>query len=233
MNQTELNLLRSTIADAEASLQSLRQYLTDKRKELGAATIAPMPPAELERELHVCIDKHLDRISQGSAPHVPTHVSKGRVPGDLFEEIFRVLLRDTLHDAVPKYIATLQYRHGAPFADRPRLVESITKEIARIEAEEEVLVDKLNSLGVAVQHRPEVKQRRETERVQKERAERLAANRRTREAAINERHAKDLEIERRRAAGENIFCLPDPPDTKVMTPSNYLAEQNADRPPAA
>jgi hypothetical protein len=82
------------------------------------------------------------------------------------------------------------YASGPASTKRADEVARLTGELARLEAEEEALIDGMNAAGIPVPHRPEVLARREVETRRREQAENAAADREAREAQLDARHAR-------------------------------------------
>jgi hypothetical protein len=64
------------------------------------------------------------------------------------------------------------YKAGPASGERPALLERLRAELGEVEAAEERLVDELLAHGIVVAHRDEVVKRRETERRDRDNAER-------------------------------------------------------------
>ncbi len=87
-------------------------------------------------------------------------------------------------------VRQVEYQPGPASSERPAVVAQLEAELAEMEAAEESMVDAMREHGLTVEHRPEVKQRREEERSRREREEQAVRFRVARETAINRAHAE-------------------------------------------
>lgn len=95
---------------------------------------------------------------------------------------------DQAKETFAKLARSYTYTAGPPQAERAGVIAKLEAELAELERAEEALVDDAAAVGVKLEHRPEVTQRRERERSQRERAERAAeAERRSADAAAEAR----------------------------------------------
>lgn len=85
-------------------------------------------------------------------------------------------------------VGRMPYTAGAPAAERPALIAKLEQELAALEATDEALVDRARLAGVTIEHRPEVVERRETERRQRELEDARGAALRDRQAAVDARY---------------------------------------------
>ena len=84
-------------------------------------------------------------------------------------------------------VARVQYAEGPSQADRPAILDRLTRELQELEADEEGAIDAMNAAGVQIAHRPEVVERREQAARVKEIEERRSVDSRQRQAAIDNR----------------------------------------------
>jgi hypothetical protein len=94
-------------------------------------------------------------------------------------------------DLLRALVTQVSYEPGPATIERPALTESLMRGLMTLEAAEEALIDSAASSGVVIAHRPEVVQRRETERLRQEREAQAVAARKAREVALNASHAEE------------------------------------------
>ena len=186
----------------QASIAELRRAIDAKAAESVQARAALPPPAELIATAERLVDergaqwweKNEYAFFSGLAGH--PGFEQGR-PAELpvpahapMPDGARCALEPaTMKALYREAIRARRYEAGLPAAERPARLEQVARELAELQALEEQCVDQANEDGVRIDHRPEVSQRRETERRQREAAEASAADRRQREAAIDAGHA--------------------------------------------
>ncbi len=199
------------------NLAELRQRIKDKAAELVAATHALPPAEELIANAETLVDRagaawkretgrtflgvlagrraeprmlalmesstrgprlpkepaFLWRLGESLPFEVRCAFSPGAVKRELREGIAALMA-----DYVGRVVAS---------ADRDKLLARLEQELRELGQAEERLVDEMNAAGITVEHRAEVKQRRETEAHTKALADRKAEKERERERALDAR----------------------------------------------
>jgi hypothetical protein len=206
---------REATRSVARSIAELRRELAEKRRELEHARSAPLPPADVERRIASFVDAQRARWSAEHARSVvgafgtateETGMAVARLArlDKLRFEDLCALLPDAMKSSLVSLCAAVSYDAGPAENDRARVIERLESELRELEQAEEAVVDEALEAGVTVEHRPEVVERRDGERL---RAERIAAA----EAAQKARDAVSAEY---RALG---------------APSPYLTNAAADR----
>jgi hypothetical protein len=186
---------------AMAGLADLRAAIADKRKEIQYLRQAPPPRAEVEAGLLALLERrYRDHHAQMHQRVLAAVASPGRGwpaphPGEGYlMPLAEALLYAALKAGVPQYVTDMPYSPGEATESRPARIAALEAELAKLEASEVEVVDAMRSRGLAVEHRPEVRQRREQEArrqalQQEDEAERRAAEQRL-DAAHAERAGK-------------------------------------------
>lgn len=176
---------RETVTE---TLAALRDGITGKRRELERARSAPAPRAEILQTFSARVDRFAAEY-RAAHTHELLRVSfAARDP--LNWEQACVFLAPVLKSGMAETLKSLDYTEGLPAVERPAEIERLTRELTELEQAEEQFVDGLLAQGIMVEHRHEVKQRRESERLRAEERAAADANRAAREAAINQHHAQ-------------------------------------------
>jgi hypothetical protein len=79
-----------------------------------------------------------------------------------------------------------EYEPGPPSSEREGIIEQMARELVALEQHEESAIDAATAAGVPLAHRPDVIQRRETERRRAELENQAVPDREAREAALNQ-----------------------------------------------
>jgi hypothetical protein len=107
-----------------------------------------------------------------------------------------------LKDAMAAWLRGQDYHDGLPAAERPAVIARLQAELEAAKAAEEALVDEMNGAGLAVEHRPDVRERRDRAERDRTSRDREAEARAERETRLNERHAA---ANRRRVVRPNVL----------------------------
>ncbi len=202
-----ISTLRQKLAGATQTLQSevagLRTQIAAKTKELSTAQGAPYPPDELAARMRAWLHAHLDHLHREYGRLVPNTMGPQeqtpRAPGGREELLLVLLMRESLDAAIPGFIARLgDYGWGPPSAERPALIEKLSRELSELKQAEENVVDSAAAAGVMIAHREEVVQARAARARTREREEQAARDRAAREEAIN------LQYQEQRMRGRSV-----------------------------
>lgn len=189
--------LAAALRSASADVATLREQIRTRRRERDAATTAPCPPDEVVARFEAWVDQTgawwrsetgaglvMHAFGAAAGPKSPwgpdATVQWGALCG-----LFAPMLKQEFGELV----RATAYVAGPASAARAGLVERLERELAEVESTEERLIDEAATAGVQIAHRPEVVQRREAERLKRERAEAAEVVRLAHEAAINARPA--------------------------------------------
>lgn len=193
--------LTSATDSITGEIAKLRASIAEKRKALGNATGAPRPVEEIIRDRipetvaesgRIWLRDRGSSLIRGDHSLGSTKAGSVRLPWtfqeappwgaicagcpDLATEILETLIRQVPYEA------------GPATSDRAAVIARLERDLAELEAVEEGIVDQAAEAGVAIQHRPEVVQRRNTEARRRELEEQKARDRAARETALNEAH---------------------------------------------
>jgi hypothetical protein len=169
----------AAIKSASADVASLRAQIRAKRTERAAAHGAPCPPDEVIARFEAWVDELATwwRRERG-ADAVKHCFGAPEAPKSPWNPNDQVRWADLCGFAGPALKASFaelvhatEYTPGPTTAARPGVVERLDRELAELEATEEALIDQAVAAGVQIAHRPEVLERREAERLKRERAE--------------------------------------------------------------
>lgn len=188
--------IRQATATVQDNIAELRAAITAKRDELTRATRAAAPPAEVIERFDRWVDEmaayhHREygtglvtqRFGAAEGPRAPWGLREAVTWGELCAFAGEVVKAN-----FAQVVRTTEYTPGPASKDRGAIVARLEAELGELETREEQLVDEAGAAGVVIAHRPEVLERRTTEARRRELAEQAAADRREREAAINQRH---------------------------------------------
>lgn len=216
-------------AAAHEKLAAHRTDLKNLARERQAAATAPLPLDEVLETIPAVVEAQAQKwlTEQGYALY---GTSRSLASAQCAGRVEKVILPDGLAafgaqcvanpaaaaDYLAAIVKRLDYKAGPRSSERASRVMSLDAAIAAAGAEEEALVDRMLEAGLRVEHRPEVLQRRETERLQAERDAAAVTRRAGREAQINARHAEH--VAQRRPGQANVVR---PARTPIR--SNYLA----------
>jgi hypothetical protein len=189
--------------EVRADLDSVRELIAAKGREIQKILEAPPPPEERiatharlvdakasawERAYWPGFLLRLDGAlsNQDLAGHVSSARRQPELPStlDLDPDGARCFFRGSEMKAdFARVLRAHPYEAGPASGERPALLERLRAELVELEAAEEDAVDKLNAQGVMVAHRVAVVERRErAERAGQLEAERLKNRRHTEEA---------------------------------------------------
>ncbi len=193
-------IMAATAATAD-TLIDLRKNIATIRGQLSDLESKPLPRAELILHTQQYIDLAVARFIEKEGPTLVRTLGAPRdtprLPQYMSDnDFFNVLLLSAARDAVPSFVAKLEYEEGIPSAQRPALIEGLKQDLARLEVEDEKLVDDIcdtgraTGTGITAHHRPEVLQRREAESRKRQLSEQNELDRAARESQINRRHAE-------------------------------------------
>ncbi len=218
--------LRKRLAASTASMQGeiagLRRQIVETRTRLERTRNAPLPLEEIRGVIPTVIREAgawwLAQYGSGllygeNALGSPKPARSRTLPWALTEPIPWAALAaakpDLAEEILGNLVAAVHYEPGIRSDDRPALIAKLESELRELETAEEAMIDDAAAAGVLVQHRPEVTHRREGERAAREREERAVADRKAREAALNQEYENQRQLrERQRKEG---------------TPSSYLS----------
>ncbi len=177
---------RSAIGSASDEILQLRNAMVAKRREIETLRGMPVPPAEVEARVRVKVGEEGARYLDGFRSAVKASGAvegQGRGICGAAATVRSVRLPDGLGGwpalcaadpeaavaRVMTLVGLLNLDHGPAAADRPSLIDGLMRELAELEATEEAAVDEAISLGLKLEHRPAVVQRRATEAERKKR----------------------------------------------------------------
>lgn len=184
---------RSAIGSASDEILQLRNAMVAKKREIEMLRALPVPPAEVEARVRVKVHEEGElflrrfrsNVTAASAPSSkePAKPLQGRGICVASATARSVRLPDgmgswpALCAADPEaavahvmaLVRLLKLEHGPAAADRPALIDAMIRELAELEATEEAAVDEAIGLGLKLEHRPAVVQRRATEAERKKR----------------------------------------------------------------
>lgn len=185
---------------------AVRKQIDGKRWELEHATQAPLPPAEVKAERIPALVA--ERGAAWLREHGPALLAAGTYahralasPGaDGYIELpnlsdwFGITCAADPARATALLSALIDrvgYEPGPASQDRPALITRLSRELADLEAAEEAAVDQAAAAGVKIEHRADVRQRREREARQRELDARRLADQSARQAALDARHQQE------------------------------------------
>jgi hypothetical protein len=193
------------VASITDSIATRRQKISKTLERISFEQSAPVPTAETVARVPDVIDvkgrywleNHGRSVFTGSYPYEssglgsPAYSDASRAQLPDMKDWFSVLCvghpelaRQILEGLVTAAMQDVQA--GAPSDKRAALLKRLHAELAELERLDEEEVDASAAAGVQITHRPEVLQRRETERLRQERVEVAAAAQRERQRRIDE-----------------------------------------------
>jgi hypothetical protein len=201
--------LKAKLSRATEEIQSLRAKIAEKQEALLTARDAPVPLAEIEERIRLDVaataacwldERGRSVLAAFSGPET----WNPRAPAPLrwsFSPVGPAYLQalpwgalcaaqpDAAVEILTAIVHQVDYEPGAPSADRPALIARLTAELAELERAELEIVDEAVAGGLAIDHRPEVIERRRNAERQREVEAQAIANRKSREAALDAQHA--------------------------------------------
>lgn len=217
-------------AAAHAKLAALRAELKTLERERQAAADAPLPleevletiPAIVEAQANAWLKSHgfalYGRDRSLASAKCAGRPEKVVMPDGMTEFGAQCVAAPATAAAfLAAIVQRLPYKAGPRSSERAGRIIQVDAAIAATSTEEEALVDRMRDAGLRVEHRADVLQRREAERLQAERDAALVIRRAGREAQINARHAQH--VAQRRPGPAAVVR---PPRTQVH--SRYLAQ---------
>lgn len=213
MNTTTTNLIatfRTKLAEATTNarleIDAIRATITGLQRRLEIVTNGPLPAADVRVKIRACVDASAQYFVREHQAHGILFGSEGLARPDIQAQRFSsrvggtAMSWDALCVADRKravahleaLIAGVDYEAGPPLAERPALLAQLTRELQELEAAEEQAVDEAVAAGVSIEHRPEVRERREQEARTRAEQERIDAvtDANARQAAIDRQHAQ-------------------------------------------
>lgn len=184
-----------TIAAAKAELTdqvaAIRRQLADLEQQRELVQHSPIPPAEYGAQLDhfVSTRARLAREAIGNSfAHGdlallrycsrPEQAGHSELPVNQLPSWFDLICAGAPQLAVQVltgFAAGLNLHAGPPSADRARLIAELDTQIAALQADEEALIDRAQALGLSIEHREAVRNRRYgAQRAEKEEADRQA-----------------------------------------------------------
>lgn len=207
---TIASLLKSAAAKFAGATRDLKDELLKMRERIGATREQlrrlqedRLPIAEVVRDVIPRVvaeagafwlqDRGNALLAGNFALAAPSVTGSRQLPWAITDPLpwgaFCVAFPDQAAQLLEGLLRAVPYEEGLPSAERPALIERLTRELAELEAAEERFVDEAAEAGVVIEHRPEVITRRQNEARRLEREARDAAVRQEREAAINARQS--------------------------------------------
>ena len=201
-----LDLFKSRVREVQeasatihTNLADLREAIAAKGRAVNQARDGSLPLAEVIATFNRWVDETAEHQARQhgrslvchnfGAPRGHSSAHAPWAPSTTMEWGFVALFfGDQLKGRFAELARSIEYTPGPPAAERAAVVAQLARELAELESQEEALVDQAAEAGVVIAHRPEVVQRRENERRQRERDEQSATDRRAREAQIDRRH---------------------------------------------
>jgi hypothetical protein len=192
---TDVKTATRTVTD---TIASLRGEIVAARRQLAAAREAPVPREELIQRFRALVDERGERFRRTPPPGqqwtsaasmlrpLASWERAGDVRVEKVDELFDLLClvgRDAMNAGAARLAEIEGWQDGAPSAERPALIARLEREVTALEDAEERAVDAAVEVGVVVEHRPEVRERR--------------YERQRRTAREDSARAKQAEIDRR------------------------------------
>lgn len=210
--QTISKKLASATNTVTNEIADLRRRIDDTRNELQRARSAPVPREEINERIELAVEqsaeewlKRSQNVVEGPGRLGDAHLrGRIRLPWSTFQPLEWGALCAGAPDHASAILTGLvdatEYEPGAGAAERPALIERLEAELAELEQAEELLVDEAAEAGVQIAHRPEVVERRQRERLDREAEEHRVRDRRLRQEAVDAAHAS-----RRRTSGRSPY----------------------------
>lgn len=195
---------RSAIGSASDDILQIRNSIAVKNREIKELRALPVPLAEVDARVRVKVQEEGARYLASFRGDVKASgAGEGQARGIVVAAatVRSVRLPDGLASwpalcaadpeaavaRVMTLVGLLNLNHGPAAADRPALIDGLMRELAELEATEEAAVDEAISLGLKIEHRPAVVQRRDAEAERKKRLleRETALNRPERQEAVD------------------------------------------------
>ena len=192
-------LTRAT-SDVTSEIGSLREQIKATRQELKFTQKSPLPAEDLRKKIAEQVQSAATRWLEDHAGSLASaeHAIAAWQPRFRRIRLPELSSFDALCAADPEQArgrlerlcaaALERFPAGPRAADRAALAERLEAELAELEAGEETVIDQAAAAGVHVEHRAEVRQRRERRAAD----EQAAADREGRQRALDEAHAAGL-----------------------------------------
>jgi hypothetical protein len=192
--------LRSATKGALEQISEIRRRISETRAGLRQLETAPLPRAEIQERAATTVQQAGAVWLKDNARNVLTGLGTFNKKATLLavkhgDELMSwgAFCASDPQAAITRLLAVVEqtdYQPGPASALRPDLIAAAALELAALEDAEEKLVDEAAAVGIVIEHRPEVLQRRQQEHRQRELEEQRVADRRRRQEALDAAHAQ-------------------------------------------